>query len=169
MSGMKTPKHPLFTFHFPLSTQHPIYMLYMWAITKRSRSQMKAELHYLRSWVAWVAGQLWSCSCGVGEIVAGANAKFVCSPNNGSHFFCFALFFCFFCCIWYFIQLLRLFAFPVLNLILVGLLRISFSSLRKITIKCNVCPAKGSRKLEISPCIGTDHYMKLILSVRKLH
>lgn len=56
MSGMKTPKHPLFTFHFPLSTQHPIYMLYMWAITKRSRSQMKAELHYLRSWVAWVAG-----------------------------------------------------------------------------------------------------------------
>lgn len=46
----------LSTSHFPPNTQHPIYMLYMWAITKRSRSQMKAELHYLRSWVAWVAG-----------------------------------------------------------------------------------------------------------------
>jgi len=100
----ENPKTP--TFHFPLPTFHPtpnLYAIYVGHYKKEpepdeSGTPLPPELGSLGSWVAVELG-----SCGVGEIVAGANAKFVCSPNNGSHFFCFALSFVFFCCIWYFI------------------------------------------------------------------
>lgn len=66
MSGMKTPKHPLFTFHFPLSTQHPtpnLYAIYVGHYKKEpepdeSGTPLPPELGSLGSWVAVELGKL---------------------------------------------------------------------------------------------------------------